>query len=125
MPLDPPEGWIDMEGFANLDPDQAVEEAHLQALRDALHAAPLPPLPQEVWEAMVARAVTADTADDAGGDAPDPPADDGFPEPEPHEWPQVGRPADSFDPTGPDWGAPAETPEYPAGDDQGVDPAGG
>lgn len=47
------DGWIDMERYPNLDPDQALEPGRLDELRDTLHATPLPPLPDTSWKTLL------------------------------------------------------------------------
>ncbi len=51
--MTPGDGWIDMERYPDLDPDLALGPGRLDELRDALHAAPLPPLPDTTWQTLL------------------------------------------------------------------------
>lgn len=54
-------GWIDMTRYPDFDPDHAVDESRLDALRDALHVTDR--IPAAAWDRLLANA-TSDTGTD-------------------------------------------------------------
>jgi hypothetical protein len=63
-----PPAWLDMSGYADTDPDDAVPPTALDSLHEALFGHQVPPLPDDAWEAALRTAVTADQGADLGVD---------------------------------------------------------
>ena len=64
------EGWLDLSGYPDLSPEDAVDEATRIALHSILTTPDVPPLDPATWQQAVAAAVrgTAGTCDDFGAD---------------------------------------------------------